>query len=460
MRVGALWTLVRRDLGRTRGSLATSGFGIAAGTAALVFFLALGLGVQQVVGEVFPIERVELEPPPAADPGLLGLLIGAGERPGITPEQVKVLAESDGAVAVYPKMAATFPMKARGGKQLFGKEVGTSELVGDGIEVALVQGDVEQGAFDDPLERSEKSCKTPEDCEEPQYCEKPSGVEEGKCSDPVPVLVSPYLVEIFDKSLAPAHGLPPIGKTLVNKATGISFDVWLGESLLGRAKQGEPRKVRAKLIGMSTRAIDLGVTFPMPVVQRWNEEYSGEAAVRYSSVIVQAESGHATAGIITTGATLDLVPHDTRARDVSLLVTAVMLLLSLVAIVILVVSAANIAYTFRVLVSERRGEIALYRAVGATASDIRRWLLGLALTVGLVGGLVGTGLARLMGLGVDYLAATELPEFPFKPDTLFAFPVWLWAAGVGFAALCTAAGAFGPARRAAKVDPTAALAGP
>lgn len=459
MRFGSLWTLVRRDLGRTRGSLTTSGFGIAAGTAALVFFLALGLGVQSVVGEVFPIERVELEPPAAADPGLLGLLIGPGERPGITPEQVDVLRSADGAVAVYPKMAATFPMKARGGKQLFGREVGTSELVGDGIEVSLVADDVEPGAFDDPLERAEKACKVPDDCGETQYCEKPVSAEEGKCSDPVPVLVSPYLVEIFDKSLAPAHNLPPIGKTLVDKATGVTFDVWLGESLLGKAKQGEPRKVRARLVGMSSRAIDLGVTFPMPVVQRWNEEYSGESDVKYSSVIVQAESGQATAGIITTGATLDLVPHDTRARDVSLLVTAVMLLLSLVAAVILVVSAANIAYTFRLLVSERRAEIALYRAVGATAADIRWWLLGLALTVGIVGGLLGLGVARLMGLGVDYLAATKLPDFPFKPETLFSFPPWLWAAGVGFAALCTAAGAFGPARRAARVDPVDALAG-
>ena len=78
MRLGSLVTLVRRDLLRTRGALATSGFGIAAGTAALVFFLALGLGVRAVLlGQVFPIDQVELEPPKAEDPGLIGMLFGS-----------------------------------------------------------------------------------------------------------------------------------------------------------------------------------------------------------------------------------------------------------------------------------------------------------------------------------------------------------------------------------------------
>src|SRR5512144_209979 len=83
----ALASLVRRDLGRTRGALVTSGFGIAAGTAALVFFLALGLGVRAVLlGEVFPVDQVELEPPKAADPGMLGLLLGGTSTPPGIPE--------------------------------------------------------------------------------------------------------------------------------------------------------------------------------------------------------------------------------------------------------------------------------------------------------------------------------------------------------------------------------------
>ena len=43
MKLGALTTLVRRDLRRTRGALATSGFGIAAGTAAMIFCGAVAI---------------------------------------------------------------------------------------------------------------------------------------------------------------------------------------------------------------------------------------------------------------------------------------------------------------------------------------------------------------------------------------------------------------------------------
>src|SRR5262249_12857807 len=133
-------------------------------------------------------------------------------------------------------------------------------------------------------------------------------------------------------------------------------------------------------------------------------------------------------------------------------------LLSLVAVVILVVSASTIAYTFRALVSERRAEIALYRAGGATAADMRGWMLALAAPGRVTGGGAGPGPARRAARPTGPAAARGLPDFPFKPATFFAFPPWLAALGVGFGALFAAAGAFGAARRAARAEPAAALA--
>lgn len=462
MRLGSLWVLVRRDMRRTRGALVTSGFGIAAGTAALIFFMALGLGVRAVLlGQVFPIDQVELEPPKAADPGLLGLLVGGGGEPvGIPPSDVERLSRVPGVTGVYPKLRFAFPSSARGGKELFGYDVGTSELIGDGIDPELVRAELPAGhAFEDPFARATVACRDDSACTEPQYCERPGGAAEGRCSDPVPALVSRYLLEIFDKSIAPAHGLPPVGETLIGRAQGVTFTLRVGESLLGKARAGSPRTVKARLVGISKRAIDLGVTFPLPVVRRWNREYAGErAGDRYSSVTVQMTSSRATSAVLEVAAGMRLEPRDTRARDVSVLITGVMALLSLVAGVILVVSASNIAYTFRVLVTERRSEIALYRAVGATALDMRAWMMGLATAVGVFGGITGLVAARVFAVAADVAAARSLPDFPFKPSTFFSFPWWLWAAGVGFAALFAMLGAWGPARRAARVEPAAALA--
>jgi ABC-type lipoprotein release transport system permease subunit len=459
--IASLWLLIRRDLGRARGALVTSGFGIAAGTAALVFFLALGLGVRQVLlGDVFPIDKVELQPQKASDPGLLGLLTGDSKPPGIETAKIERFRADPAVEGVYPKLRFSFPSSARGGKELLGRDVGTSEMIGDGIDPALVRADAMGGlTFEDPLKNPGPPCKSWDDCKHPQYCEKPSGEEQGVCSDPVPVLASRYLVEVFDKSIAPAHHLPPIGETLVDRAQIVVFRLWLGESLLGKSKSGAPRHVNARLVGISPRAIDIGITIPLDVVRRWNREYTGpDSAEAYSSVLVDVRDNDQVSHVIALGAELGLEPKDTRARDVSVLITSVMALLGLVAGIILFVSASNIAYTFRVLVNDRRSEIALYRALGASARDMVVWLMALALVVGVSAGALGTVVARLVALGADHLAATRLPDFPFKPQTFFSFPPLLLVGALGFGALFALLGAFGPARRAGRVDPAAALA--
>jgi hypothetical protein len=361
---------------------------------------------------------------------------------------------------IYPKLRFRFPSMARGGKELLGTEIGTHEMVGDGIDPALVSsGPGAIPGFADPLATPGPACKENADCTAPEYCERPSGSSEGQCSAPVPALVSRYLVELFDHAVAPAHGLPPVAESLVQRAQGVAFDMTLGNSLLGVARHGEQRKVRVKVVGISPKAIDLGVTLPVEVVRRWNREYAGEAAAsQYSSVVVRVAGAGDTGHLIDAAATMALVPRDTRARDVSVLVSGVLGLLVLVASVILSVAALNIAHTFRMLAAERQHEIGLYRALGASARDIGVWFASLALVIGTVAGLTGAVLARVGARVADWRAAKDLPDFPFKPDSFFVFPWWIWLLAVGFACGFALIGAAGPARRAARTDPALALA--
>lgn len=464
MRAASLTTLVRRDLSRARGALATAGFGIAAGTAALVFFLALGLAVRAVLlGDVFPLDRVELEPQEKPEPGLFALLMGGGKAPpGISENAVRRVAETAGVVSVHPKLRFAFPSGAFGGKEIIGRDLGTHEMIADGVDPVLVAADVKGSIpFVDPMDHPGPVCKADADCADPQYCELPSGEMAGRCSDPIPVLVSPYLVEIFNKAIAPAHGLPQIGGSLLARAQGIPFRLELGISMMGKARKGTPRNVRARLVGVSKSAIDLGVTLPLGVVKRFDTEFFGpEAAVNYSSVLVRTRTASDVAAVIAVGGLEGLVPKDTRARDVSVLVTGIVGLLALVAGVVLLVSASNIAYTFRVLVSERRAELGLYRALGATSGDVVQWGLAIATVVGVVGGTVGVVTARLAALAVDAFAASRLPDFPFKPSSFFAFPAWLVASGIVVGAVFAFVGALGAVLQAARMDPARALTEP
>lgn len=462
MKAAALVQLVRRDLRRSGGALSTTGFGIAAGTAALVFFLALGLGVRKVLlGDVFPLDRVELEPRAKPEPGFLTLLLGGGggPPPGVTPPVVDDLRRVPGVVQAYPKLRFAFPAGAFGGKELLGQDVGTHEMIADGVDPELVRADVTGSyPFVDPLATPGPQCRADADCGEAKYCELPSGAASGQCSNPVPVLVSRYVVELFNKAIAPAHGYPQIGGQLLARAEGMTFSLNLGVSMLGRATKGTPRSVRARVVGISPSAIDLGLTLPLPVVARFNREFAGDAAAQnYSSVLVRTASGSDVATVVAAGANAGLEPKDTRARDVSVLLNGIVGVLTLVAGVMLAVAASNTAYTFRVLVDARRAEIGLYRALGATPSDVRTWMLALATLVGALAGAIGVVVARLVAFGADRLAATKLPDFPFKPDTFFAFPAWLLGFAALFGAVAAVVGAWPAARRAARLDPAAAL---
>jgi ABC-type antimicrobial peptide transport system permease subunit len=87
-------------------------------------------------------------------------------------------------------------------------------------------------------------------------------------------------------------------------------------------------------------------------------------------------------------------------------------------------------------------------------------VLAEAALIGLWGGAVGLAVARGGALLVDLLSSRVVPDFPFKPDSWFAFG-WLIPAGaVVCSVLACVAGAAWPARAAARLDPAEALSQP
>ena len=125
----------------------------------------------------------------------------------------------------------------------------------------------------------------------------------------------------------------------------------------------------------------------------------------------------------------------------------------------LVVAGVNIAHTFFRAIAERRHELGVMRAVGASRADVLLLLLLEAMTVGLCGGVLGVLLARAVGALIDLLSRTALPDFPFKPDSYFWFSPGLLAGLLGFSVGVCLLGAVWPARAAARLSPAEALQG-
>jgi putative ABC transport system permease protein len=114
--------------------------------------------------------------------------------------------------------------------------------------------------------------------------------------------------------------------------------------------------------------------------------------------------------------------------------------------VALLVGAVGVANIMVISVLERRSEIGLRRALGATKGHIRIQFLSEAILLSLVGGAVGVGLGVL---STAIYASTK--------HELVVIPALAWGGGMCAAILIGAIAGFWPAMRAARMSPTEAL---
>ncbi|MCZ6696951.1 MAG: ABC transporter permease [Acidobacteria bacterium] len=144
-----------------------------------------------------------------------------------------------------------------------------------------------------------------------------------------------------------------------------------------------------------------------------------------------------------------ILTQDSLLATFNRILAALTLALAGIAAISLAVAGIGIMNVMLVVVSERTEEIGLLKALGATARSIHAIFLVEAMLLSLAGCLVGL----LIGyLGAGYLAI-RYPLLPIHPPDWAVAAVLVVSVGTGvlFGVL--------PARRAARLDPVAALAG-
>jgi putative ABC transport system permease protein len=121
----------------------------------------------------------------------------------------------------------------------------------------------------------------------------------------------------------------------------------------------------------------------------------------------------------------------------------------------LVVSLFGIANTMAMAVLERTREIGIMKALGARNGDIGRLFLAEAGVIGALGGIVGLGAGALVGKAVNGIAhvAFDMPA----GVSLFHVSALLAAGSVLFSVLVSVVAGWLPARRAARMEPVAAV---
>jgi putative ABC transport system permease protein len=122
------------------------------------------------------------------------------------------------------------------------------------------------------------------------------------------------------------------------------------------------------------------------------------------------------------------------------------LLLAAVASVSLIVGGIGIMNIMLVSVTERTREIGLRMAVGARRTDVLAQFLIEAVTLSLIGGLIGAILGVAGSLGISFFS--KWPTAVAASSIMLAF---------GFSAAVGVFFGFYPARKASRLDPIEAL---
>jgi len=494
MPAGNLTRMVVANTLRSRRHFVLSAFGIVIGIATFVVFLASTEQVGTVLEKIFPVEQVQVVAPRAS---LLGKDISKKLDDAIV-QKIRARPEVDraDATAVVPRMSLSFPAFGRGdfeGNDLKFEVGGFA----DGINPDYVSDDERtrelfkdwDGKKDDP---KRVACTPPPSdpqneviqsppapkgshskpdvyynpCPQPDryYCD-----DDRTCHHRVPIVMSPTMIELYNGQFAKSHGLPIAELDFVKFITmrgGLSamrFSIGLGLTTVAGSNasiaRNKTRRVEGVLVGISSKAMPIGMTMPIQYIQRWNREFLGEdAATAYSSIIVRLKDRNQIAVFSQwLQDDLDLRLEDSLGEKFATALFVIRLVLVLISLVIITISSINIAHNFFMQVTERRRELGLLRAVGAAQIDVLLVVLGEAALIGLIGGLIGVALGLGIARGVDWGSGYYLPRFPYKPDSWFHFRWWIVLGGLicstGFSVL----GGYLPARRASTMEPAQAL---
>jgi putative ABC transport system permease protein len=218
--------------------------------------------------------------------------------------------------------------------------------------------------------------------------------------------------------------------------------IWLGGRWFNVAGILEPSPLASE--------IDTSALVGYPAAQR----YLGQAGLPPSTIYVRAATGHEAAVQALLAPTANpQAPDEVNVSQPSDVLTARAaaagafdsLFLGL-GVVALIVGAVGVANIMIISVLERRSEIGLRRALGATKGQIRAQFLAESILLAVIGGVVGV-LAGILATAI----------YAGGKDWAIVIPAEAWSGGIASAILIGAVAGLMPAVRAARMPPTVAL---
>jgi len=123
----------------------------------------------------------------------------------------------------------------------------------------------------------------------------------------------------------------------------------------------------------------------------------------------------------------------------------------------LAVATLAIINTLVMAVLERRREIGVMKAIGASDGDVKRLFFAEAGAMGFFGGVLGIALGFAIGKAINVGTGIYLRNHQLPAEPVWILPPWLIGAAIAFSIVVSLLAGLYPAGRAAKLDPVQTL---
>jgi ABC-type antimicrobial peptide transport system permease subunit len=235
-----------------------------------------------------------------------------------------------------------------------------------------------------------------------------------------------------------------------------------------------PRQLKLKIVGIvntePNRALRQGRTpvfLPLALAESLNMVQAGElwSTLRpsqtktYIALIVRVAKSKAVAQVeedikkqgFSTFSILDA------SKGITRFFTFLDLFLGIFGSLALAVASLGIVNTLVMAILERRREIGIMKALGASDGDVKRIFFFEAGAMGLLGGALGAGLGWTIGRVINFATNIYLQRQDIRPENFWVVSWPLVAAALGFSVFVSLFAGLYPASRAARLDPVQAL---
>ncbi len=275
--------------------------------------------------------------------------------------------------------------------------------------------------------------------------------------EPYPAILPRKILELYNLSVASPQGLPLISEKDIIDKEMIFYPRY--STFFGSSENDKSDQITLKIVGFSDKASLLGPTLPIATVNILNRYYAPSGNNSYTELFVETVDQNKTTQIAQEIENLGLsTQYFTKdMKEVQAKISYLSMGLGLISLIIILLSAIAIIGTFLSQIAERRKELGLLRALGATRRQIKLLIMFEAGFIGFIGSILGISTGILASILFDKYVTTELKNTILLPDTLFLITPQMIIATLGFGICLSVIAAYLPANTASKVDPITAL---